>query len=377
MRRGARARLAWALALAAVLAAMAAAAFAPFERFPANGAARAPDASALRFDGAGIAWLRAPLPEPDAAPDAPRELTIALRIRADDAPNDRPGTVFAIDDATLPWRLRLAQRGDAALLDWREPRGAGGERDPAGALAAGGGERIRHLGASGLLAPGRAHDVAVVTGARGTRVAVDGVVVPDLDSRSPALHTRAAGDAHAARVALGNDPSARSGWRGEVLGWAAFPRALAPDELARVAAALRGDGGAADALADAWSAGRFAHGAPAPRGVALPATIAGAHRPALAAGRAPPRRDALLNFAGFAPLGALLAAAPFGRRRALARFALALAACCALSLAIELAQVDFPARFSSLYDWWLNTAGGGLGALVGAALAARRSPATA
>jgi len=333
------ARVAWGAALAAVLAGMAWAVFTPFERFPHNGASLISETGALRFDGASIAWLAQPLAEQAGA--TPRELTIVLRVRTSERASERPTTLFAIDDGeTNPWRMRLTQRGDSALLDWREDPGVAGAR-----------RRPRQLGAAGLLAPGSEHVVAVATGEGGTRVSVDGVVDPEVDSRSPALRAR---DGEALRIALGNDPSAVSGWTGDLLAVAIFDRALAAGELAEATAALR-------APASLLASGELA----------LPAHVAGVRRAVLSAAPAPSRADAVLNFAGFVPLGALLALAPFARRRRALRFGLALVACSALSLAIEVAQVGFPARVSSLYDWWFNTAGGSLGALVGALLAAR------
>lgn len=333
------AQVAWGAALAALLAGMAWAVFTPFERFPHNGASLIGETGALRFDGAGIAWLAQPLAPHAGA--APRELTILLRARASEPASERPTTLFAIDDGeTNPWRMRLAQRGDSALLDWREPPAAPGAR-----------RRLRQLGAPGLLAAGSEHDIAVITGEAGTRISVDGAVDPEVDSRSPALRAR---EGERLRIAFGNDPSGASGFRGDLLALAIFDRALSQDEIVAAAAALR-------TPVQLHASGELS----------LPSQLAALRRTVLADEPAPTRSDALLNFAGFVPLGALLALAPFARRRRALRFGLALVACSALSLAIEVAQVGFPARVSSLYDWWFNTAGGSLGALVGAALAAR------
>lgn len=78
------------------------------------------------------------------------------------------------------------------------------------------------------------------------------------------------------------------------------------------------------------------------------------------------------NLAVFVPLGTTLALALAGmpRRR---RLLLATLAGGALSLAIELAQTAIPSRVPGVNDWLLNTAGTGLGALVGCAITRYRS----
>jgi hypothetical protein len=75
------------------------------------------------------------------------------------------------------------------------------------------------------------------------------------------------------------------------------------------------------------------------------------------------RRDVLVNFFGFLPLGIALAwVLGFAGRRAAVTVLLATAAAFAASFFIELAQAWMPTRDSSLRDLLLNTAGAAMGA---------------
>ena len=349
----------WALALAFVVGAMGRAAFAPFERYPDNDLVFDADAGALRFGstgGAGIARLTQPLALRSQDPDTAPALTVALFVRTAERESDEAHNhgeaMLAVDDGASPALLRLGQKQGFVRLDWRE--------------IGHGIRRARYLGRGDSLAAGREHVIAVVTDASGTRITVDGETHPDVDSRSPAFaHRRGADSDAGARVVLGNDATGRVGWRGDLLAWWIGEQALGAAQLERLERTFRAREGSAalrERFPGATSAWDYVDGA-ATSGVETPSTLADLRRPVLQSDRSPPRGDAIRNLFGFVPLGLVLALTPLGRRRpGLRRFAIAALACCAVSLAIELAQVEFPARYSSLYDWGLNTLGGALGA---------------
>ncbi len=72
--------------------------------------------------------------------------------------------------------------------------------------------------------------------------------------------------------------------------------------------------------------------------------------------------DALINLAGYVPLGFFLAQARMDRK---APVLFSLFSCSLLSLAMESTQMYLPERVASNLDWMANTAGGFAGALLG------------
>ena len=355
-------RLLWALVLAGVLGGMLHAAFHPFERSPSNDAVFDIANGSLRFGsegGSGIAELARPLaPSRTETP----ELTVALWLRTSDAPGNRGKSILSIDDGASPAVLLLSQKASFVRLNWREMRR--GLRRP------------RFLGRSGVLRPGTEHFIAVVTGESGTRISVDGHVYDDLASNSPALASGFAERAET-RFVLGNDAMGRVGWRGDLIGYLITQRALNVTELGRLEKRFRAGQSVAnfDTSSDLVSAIHFTANRALPPRLEIPATLANLRRPVLQRDRRPPQFDAVQNLFGFMPLGFLLVLAPGGwRRPTWARVSLGVLGCCAFSLCIELAQVQFPARFSSLYDWGLNTVGGTAGALLGFGLARLKIP---
>lgn len=354
--------LLWALILAGVLGGMLHAAFRPFERSPSNDAVFDVANGSLRFGsegGSGIAELARPLsPSSTETP----ELTVALWLRTADAPGNRGEAILSIDDGASPAVLRIGQKASFVRLDWREVRK--------------GRRRTRLLGRGDVFRPGTEHFVAVVTGESGTRISVDGHLYDDLTSNSPALASGFAERAET-RFVLGNDATGRIGWRGDLIGYLITQRALNVTELGRLEKRFRAGQSVAnfDTSGAVVSAIHFAANRALPPRLELPVTLANLRRPVLQRDRKPPKFDAVQNLFGFMPLGFLLVLAPGGwRRPTWARVGLAALGCCALSLCIELVQVQFPARFSSLYDWGLNTVGGTAGALLGFWLARLKIP---
>jgi VanZ family protein len=72
--------------------------------------------------------------------------------------------------------------------------------------------------------------------------------------------------------------------------------------------------------------------------------------------------DVVVNVAGYAPLGFLLALAALRSRRIRLAVVVAVGVCCLLSLSMETLQSYLPLRVPSKLDWALNTAGGLAGA---------------
>lgn len=84
--------------------------------------------------------------------------------------------------------------------------------------------------------------------------------------------------------------------------------------------------------------------------------------------------DLIVNFVGFVPLGLLLGVLAY--RRGARGVAGAIGLITLVSLALEIGQLGLPARYPSITDWILNSAGGALGVDLGRRLGLRRSPFT-
>ncbi|MEE3329435.1 MAG: VanZ family protein [Myxococcota bacterium] len=358
MNRNPRFAIAWSALLASVFAGMGFAAFHPFERFPSNDAVFDADARSLRFGSrgkTGFATLDGTLrPNSSEIP----ALTVALWLRTAPLPAPRSQAILTIDDGRSPAVLRLGQTASTIRLTWREKR-----RNRIGR---------RYLGSGRVFRPATEQFVAIVTDESGTRMSVDGVMHPAIRSEAAALKDFEADGS--ARVIFGNDATGSVGWHGELLGYLITQQRLDDTRLDQLARRFRegrsvSDFDSSEALV---AAANFATHSQPPPAIKIPATLSNLRRPVLQSEHTPPLLDAVQNFFGFVPLGFLLALAPGGRRHSgLLVVAAASALCCALSLGIELAQVQFAARFSSLYDWGLNTLGGIAGALLGVALVRR------
>jgi len=217
--------------------------------------------------------------------------------------------------------------------------------------------------------------VTVVVRERGTALYLDGVLRGDYpDTRFPA------GAFPPGRLLLGNSPTGRNSWKGEILAVAVYERDLSASEVAgnhtAWANGTHADLSGQEALVARYD---FAEGSGAAAGstggvsndVLIPSVFKPLRRIAL---QPPPEAkfkqvftlDAVLNVLGFVPFGllAMSAIGPASRISARRQSVIVVCSGFALSLAIELTQVFIPARSSSLIDLCANTIGTALGVLL-------------
>jgi len=332
----------------------------PIEFHPANDVEWIDPGPGLRFERRGIAYGDETLRWKSDAHAG--ELSVELWVVPADEPDEGIGQIFSLFDGAAVEPLLIAQWKSGLVVRNRVT-------DEAGRL------RYRELGALGLLFRGQLHYIALTSGAAGTAIFLDGRETAHR-SNIPVVGV---GEEFRGRLVLGNAPTGRAPWPGDLLGVAVYQRALGADEIARHHESFRAAGAASLANEEGLIAlyafeervgeavrSRAASGPP----LRVPLEFHRLRRPILQ----PPAlrglsadaygRDALLNVIGFAPLGFFAVAV--ARRRGLAAGAPA-AACAivlgfALSLGIEVVQVQLPARVSSAMDVACNTLGAALGA---------------
>jgi VanZ family protein len=183
------------------------------------------------------------------------------------------------------------------------------------------------------------------------------------------------------RLLLGNSPTGKNGWKGDILSVAVYKRALSTNEVANSHAAWANgkppELSAQEALIAHYD---FSEGAGAVAGskhglrddLLIPTTFKPPRRIVLAP---PPQGakltqiinlDGVFNILGFMPFGFLAMSAIGLAPRITDRWRSLIVVCSgfAFSLAIELAQVFIPARNSSLTDLCANTIGTATGVLL-------------
>jgi len=360
----------------------------PFDLLRANGVERSADGLALHFDGGGIVFSERRL---EISPGA-GELTLEAWIVPDAEHQQREGTIVALMDAGETVPVSLSSRRDALSLRYRIPTADG--------------VATQAISADRALRTGRLHHVAVISGAGGTRVYVDGSSPDQLRARNVLVDAETGLRGY---LVMGNSPQGFSGWTGEIRAIALRSRALAEAEIVRHAE-IRDRSELRGMAADPDLVGLYVFDLPersspfgrvpnlalaAVRGRTDAAAAASDIGPSAAAIRVPERfevlrwdvlsfpprvsplrssrfrRDILLNLLGFIPLGALLMVygnERFRRRRwpPRRRFLWSLGVGISISLAIELGQAMLPTRISSVLDLLLN----GLGTAIGAGLVA-------
>lgn len=341
------------------MAAILYAGIAPLDFHPANGVAWLDPGPGLRFERSGVAYSVEDLRFEATGADA--GVSVELWVIPNDEPTGSLGQILSIYDGDRVDSLLIAQWKSGLVVRIRVT-------DDRGRV------RYRELGELGLLFRGQRRHLAIASGARGTVVFVDG---KETEHRSNSAVVRP-GDVFAGRLIFGNSPAGGSPWSGVLEGAAIYRRALTADEVARHDAKVRAEGVASlvgePGLVTLYSFDeRSGDGAPS-RGLVGPALrvplhFVRLHRSVLQLptlrGRRPGSfgRDVVVNFVGFAPLG-FFAAAVARRRRLGPGAAIAAAATLgfALSLGIELTQVELPARVSSATDLVNNLLGTAFGA---------------
>jgi hypothetical protein len=332
----------------------------PIEFDPANDVEWIDPGPGLRFEHRGIAFADEALHWNSAGGGG--AVSVELWVVPADEPDERIGQIFTFFDGAAIDPLLIAQWKSGLVVRNRVS-------DDRGRL------RYRELGSLGMLFRGQPRYIALTSGPEGTAVFLDG---RETSHRSN-IPVIAAGESFGGRLVLGNAPTGTAPWTGDLLGAAVYRRGLRPDEIARhhetVAAAgvasLAGEAGLVALYPFEERRGQAARSRAA-SGPALrvPLSFHRLRTPSLQLPDLRGRsvdwygRDALVNLIGFAPLGffAVAAARRRGRVAPASAVAGALVLGAALSLGIELIQVQLPARVSSATDVAFNVVGTALGA---------------
>ncbi|WP_373500817.1 VanZ family protein [Desulfococcus sp.] len=219
--------------------------------------------------------------------------------------------------------------------------------------------------------------VTLVSGPGGTRLYMDGGLV--LEKKGLKL-TLPGGDRRP-RLVLGNSVYGDNPWEGAVYGFAAYPHALTPADVAnhhgrwlksRDFSFAMGEGTSLLYLFDETSGGESIDRSGLGRHLETPAAVT-VLKPRILA--FPPDKfrfssnfiqDIIINFIGFVPFGLVFTAILLRVRGLRVGYAMAASVLLgfAVSLAIEIGQAWIPSRSSSLLDLLLNTGGAGSGAAV-------------
>jgi hypothetical protein len=352
--------LGYVAALLATTAAIVYAGLVPLDFHPPNDVEWIDPGPGLRFERRGIAYSDEDLHWNSAG--EPGAVSVELWVVPADEPDERIGQIFSIADGAAIEPLLIAQ-WKSGLVIRNRVSGAGGRK------------RYRELGALGLLFRHRLHYIALTSAPAGTAVFLDGRETTHR-SNIPLID---AGEEFGGRLVLGNSPTGTAPWRGDLLGAAVYRRALDAEEIARHhdsvraagVASLAGEAGLValypfEERSGESTRSRAASGPP----LRVPLDFRRLRNPALQIpdwrGRSADSygRDALLNVIGFTPLGffAIAAARRRGWPAGGPAVASALVLGVALSLGVELVQVQLPARVSSATDVACNSLGTALGA---------------
>jgi hypothetical protein len=216
--------------------------------------------------------------------------------------------------------------------------------------------------------------MTIATTPAGTRLHLNGELV----AASAKLHLKLPGEAHPARLALGNSVHTSQSWSGELSFFALHPQRLTDHDMEERYQAWLANGGRPSNPAtqplllfhfDEGGGSIIRNHGSIPEPLIIPPRPHALGARALAqdlTGDFPDQslaHDVALNFAGFLPFG--IAFALVARTRRSGWFGLLLIttlAGCGLGLFIELGQAWMPSRDSSLRDLVLNTAGAAVGA---------------
>ncbi len=342
---------------------MLAACFWPFELNPRNEVEWLKEKNGIRFSGRGQALSRDLFPAiPQPSGDA--SLTIEVAIRP-----------LKLDGRRLPHILSFITGTGQPVFGlgaWRSLLGVQVGRPEADQ----GHQKAARIWSGDVLTLGRPVFVTVVARQQGTSLY--------LDSRHQGDYPEAslpAGAIPPSRLLLGNSPTGRNGWKGDILAVAVYKRALTRDEVAQnhtawVDGKLPGPAAREALLARYDFAAGSSVVASGEYGIRndllIPAVFKPLRRSVL---NGPPRDaksteifnlDGFLNILGFMPFGWLalsaLGSAPLLPDRL--QSLIVVFSGFALSLAIELTQVFLPARSSSLTDLGANTIGTAAGVLL-------------
>jgi hypothetical protein len=347
---GARARV---LCTTAVLAVLAATLW-PFDAFEPNGVHWLQGANGLRFENDGLVVSAEPLTPPETHDSESYSLELLLRP----ASVGWSYTIFAVYDPTLPRQFMVRQWKDGLLVT----HNADVDRDKT---------RTIKFDVNHVFRPGRLVLVTISSGTRGTTVYVDGQTAESVP-RFKISRSEMAGE-----IVLGTSPVAYHPWQGELRGLAIYAKDLTPAEALRHYEQWSEPSGHPD-LDGAMARYRFAEAVGravrnevvSGPNLQIPATFSVPHKGMLRSAATEFRADwpyvtaAVLNIAGFIPLGLVFGAYLGWTRGRWQAICIATVACGMLSFVIEVLQYYIPRRSSGTTDIITNTLGAALGAML-------------
>ena len=225
----------------------------------------------------------------------------------------------------------------------------------------------REIGVRGVLKKGEKRFVAIASGADGTRIYVDGILLKS----SPRFHLFSVNEKPSGKILLGNSPTGSEYWTGNLLSLAIYDRALIGEEVSEHSHGSKGSGeeGLVGLYLFDEHSGTLAHDQVGGYHLVIPPRFEVLKKTILV----PPWEDfrfnrsylmdILTNILGFIPFGFFLSAYLW-MRKAQPNFRLLLtttviAGC--ISLSIELIQIYLPTRSSQLTDVITNIFGTAIG----------------
>ena len=233
---------------------------------------------------------------------------------------------------------------------------------------------FREISLERALQRGKTVFITITSGLKGTAVYVDGELVKEYPAHS--LTDRKG--AISGRILLGNSPSGKNPWTGNILGMALYGRELKADAVYRDFKAwtegatevlLQTKGIVLLYLFDEKAGGSVINRAGRGYNLVIPDTFQPLKRNTLVPIWKDFRlnksyiTDIAINIAGFIPLGFIISLLLYNTRKASASrmYLTAILSGSAISLAIELLQVYLPTRSSQMSDLIFNTMGTAIG----------------
>jgi VanZ family protein len=338
-----------------ILSVMSVAAFWPFKVHPANHVAWLSDQNGLRFNGAGIVLSTKSFEF--AGPQATAGVSLELWLEG--SQENYSNALLAFSSPADPEQFRLRQSHDFLLI-LQEPCA-----------------RPRHMGMTWLwvphaFQPHKRRFIAISSGESGTTVYLDGI--PAEKSSTFKIDPKG----FSGQLIVGTAPTVYDTWRGKLVGLAIFRRELTSSQLSEHYQSwldgrpevVKSDHPAA-LYTFAERSGSVVHNQTGSGpDLAIPASYSVPYKPFL---KSPWRefypnqayiRDALINIAGFVPLGfffcMLFSSSEANRKAVITTIILG----AIFSLTIEILQGFIPVRDSGTTDIITNTLGTALGAIL-------------
>jgi len=335
----------------------------PFNPFPRNGVTWLQGTSGLKFEKAGLVVSNEPL-RPAETPGAESH---TLELLLQPASTKWVYTILAFDTPTRPRQLLVRQWTDGLLVTHDEAV----EHD---------GTKTIKFDVDHVFRPGRLVLVTISSGPNGTTVYLDGQAAQSFPG------FRISRSDLSGQIVLGTSPMTYHPWPGQLRGLAIYSKELTPADVLRhykewtescrppdldgaIAHYAFGEGAGHEVRNEVASGPRLE----------IPATFSVPHKALLRSAVKEFKADwtytidALMNIAGFVPLGLIVCAYLAWTRSRWNAILITTVACGILSFVIEVLQYYIPRRGSGTTDLITNTLGAALGAALTQAGVVRRT----